>query len=101
QAGDGFHVRLVHLLQELARVGGQTLYVATLSFGVERIEGEAALAGARRTGDYDQAIAREIAIDALEVVHSGPADRNRVWLGPHSTSRKGHLSKSGRFRVGA
>ena len=40
EALDAVDVRLVHLAQELARVGGQTLHVAALALGVDRVEGE-------------------------------------------------------------
>ena len=39
-------VRLLHHLEELARVGGQALDVAALAFGVDGVEGEARLARA-------------------------------------------------------
>ena len=48
QAGDRLDLGTVHLLQELARPRREALDVAALSLGVERVEGEAALAGARR-----------------------------------------------------
>ena len=41
---DRIDVRLLHLLQELARVGRERLDVAPLAFGVNRVEGERRLA---------------------------------------------------------
>ena len=41
-------VRLLHHLEELARVGGQALDVAALPFRVDGVEGEARLARAAR-----------------------------------------------------
>ena len=35
---DGITIRLVQSLKKLSRVGGETLDVATLSLGVERVE---------------------------------------------------------------
>ena len=40
---DEIHIRLLHLSEELARVGGQRLHVASLPFRVDRVEGERAL----------------------------------------------------------
>ena len=48
QALDRVHVRLVHLPQELARVGAQRLDVAALALGVDRVEGQRGLARARQ-----------------------------------------------------
>jgi hypothetical protein len=69
-AGD----RLLHQLQELARVRRQRLDVAALPFGVERVEGERALARAGQPGDDDQPMARQVEIDVLEVVRARTAD---------------------------
>ena len=71
EALDRVHVRLVHLAQELARVGGQRLHVAALALGVDRVEGEARLAGARQARDHDQRIARQPQVEVLEVVLAG------------------------------
>ena len=61
-------VRLLHHLQELARVGRQGLDVAALPLGIDGVEGEAGLARARQAGDDRQALARDLDVDALEVV---------------------------------
>ena len=68
QALDRVDVRLVHLAQELARVGGQRLDVAALALGVDRVEGEARLAGAGQARDHDQRIARQPQVEIPEVV---------------------------------
>ena len=83
QAGDGLHVRLLHLVQELAGVGGEALDVAPLALGVEGVEGQAALAGAGGPGDHDQAVAGQVAVHPLQVVDPGAPDRDRLvpgWL---------------------
>ena len=69
-------VRLLHHLQELARVGRQALDVAALAFGIDGVEGEARLARAGEAGDDRQALARDVDVDALEVVLAGAADGN-------------------------
>ena len=48
QAFDQIDVGLFHQLQELPRVGRERLDVAALAFRVERVEGERALARARK-----------------------------------------------------
>ena len=77
EALDRVHVGLVHLAQELARVGRQRLDVAALALGVDRVEGKARLAGARESGDDDQGVARQLEGDVLEVVLARPAMRMR------------------------
>ena len=74
QAFDQVDVGLFHQLQELPRVSRQRLDVAALPFGVERVEGERALARAGEPGDDDQPVSRQIEIDVLEVVRSGAAN---------------------------
>ena len=77
-AFDGVDGRLLHALEELARVGGQRLDVATLPLGVQGVEGKARLARARDTGNHHQPLAGYVDVDALEVVHPGAADRDRL-----------------------
>ena len=78
QAVDQIDVRLFHLLEELPGVGGQRFDVAPLALGVDRVEGERRLAGARQAGDHHQLIAREVDVDILEVVDARAAHRNPV-----------------------
>jgi hypothetical protein len=74
QALDGVDVGLGHLLEKLARVGGERLDVAPLALGVEGIEGEGGLARSRESGDDDEAIARDPEVQILEVVLARSAD---------------------------
>ena len=78
QAVDQIDVRLLHLLEELPRVGRQRLDIAPLSFGVNRVEGERRLARSGESGNHDQLVAREIDVDVLEVVYARAAYRNPV-----------------------
>ena len=59
EALDAVHVRLVHLAEELARVGREALDVAALALGVDGVEGERRLARAGEAGDDDEAVARQ------------------------------------------
>ena len=68
EALDRVHVRLVHLTQELARVGRQRLDVAALALRVDRVEREARLARAGQARDHDQRVARQPQVEIPEVV---------------------------------
>jgi hypothetical protein len=58
QAFDHIDIRLVHELQELARVRGQRLDIAALPLGIKRVEGERALSGAGKPRDDDELVPR-------------------------------------------
>ena len=78
---DDIHVRLVHLAEELPCVRGERLHVAALALGVDRVERERGLAGSRQAGEHDQAIARKVEIDVVEVVLAGSPDDDLVVTG--------------------
>ena len=78
QAFDQVDVGLFHELQELARVGGQGFHIAALAFCVQRVECERRLARTGQTGDHDQAPARQINVDVLEVVRARAAHADEV-----------------------
>ncbi len=68
QAVDLVDVRLLHHLQELARIGRERLDVAALAFGIDGVEGERRLARAGQAGEHHQLVARDLEVDALQVV---------------------------------
>src|SRR5262249_57602029 len=70
----GVGVGLVHLLEELASVRRQRLDVAALPFRVEGVEGERRLSRAREPRDDDELLARDLDVDALQIVPAGAAD---------------------------
>jgi hypothetical protein len=78
QALDEVDVGLLHQLQELPGVRGQRLDVAALALGVERVEGERALARAGQARDHDQPVARQVEIEVLEVVRACAADADEI-----------------------
>ena len=78
QAVDQIDVRLLHLLEELPRVGRQRLDVAPLPFGVDRVERERRLARSGQAGDHHQLVARDVDVDVLQVVDARAAHRNPV-----------------------
>ena len=84
QAVDLVDVRLLHLAEELAGVGRQALDVAALALGIDRVEGEAALARAGQPGDDHQPVARKRDRDVLQVVFAGTADDELI--GGHDSS---------------
>ena len=74
EAVDVVDVRLLHHLQELARVRGERLDVAALPFRVDRVEGKRRLAGPGEPGDADEAVPRQADGDVLQVVLAGAVD---------------------------
>ena len=78
QALDQIDVRLLHLLEKLARVGRQRLDVAPLPFRIQRVERQRRLARARQTGDDHQLVAGDVDVDFLEVVHARAAHRDPI-----------------------
>src|SRR5579884_2686456 len=75
---DVVDVRLLHHLEELARVRRQALHVAPLPLRVDRVECEARLAATGEPGDADQAIPRQPDGDVLQVVLAGAVDDQLV-----------------------
>src|SRR5262249_46329033 len=67
-------VRLLHHLQELPGVGGERLHVAALALGIDGVEGERRLARAGQPGEHHELVARDLDVDALEVVLARAAD---------------------------
>ncbi len=78
QAVDRVDVRLLHLLQELPRVGRERLDVAPLPLGEEGVEGERRLARAGDAGDHHELVAGDLEVEVLEVVLARAANRNRI-----------------------
>src|ERR1039458_10227310 len=75
------HVRLVHLPEELPGIRRQRLDVAALAFGVDRVERERRLPRARQPGEHNEAVARKLYRDILEIVLAGPANNQGAWHG--------------------
>ena len=93
QALDEVDVRLVHLAEELPRVGRQRLDVAALALGEDRVEGQARLARAGQPGEHDQRVAGQVEVDVLEVVLAGAADDEPVHVIPVSRCGQMHHQK--------
>ena len=86
-AFDRVDLRLVHAVEELARVRRERLDVAALAFGVQRVEDERRLAAARNAGDDDQLVRRQLEREVLEIVLARAADDDRLALGARRTRR--------------
>ncbi len=71
---DMVDVRLLHHVEELPRIGRQRLDIAPLALGIDGVEGERGLAGAREPGDHHELLARQIERDILEIVLARAAD---------------------------
>ena len=69
-------VGALHLVEELAGVGGEGLDVAALAFGVDGVKGERALAGAGEAGDDGEGVAGDGDVDVAQVVLTCAADRD-------------------------
>ena len=80
---DRIDVGLLHQAEELPRVGRERLDVAALPLGVDRVEGEARLAGPGEAGDDDQRVPGQLEVDVLEVVLAGAGDDDSL-RGSHS-----------------
>ena len=57
--------RLVHAVEELARVRREGLDVAALAFGVQRVEHQRGLARARHAGHHDELAQRDVEVEVL------------------------------------
>ena len=81
QAFDQIDIGLVEPAQELARVGGQAFYVATLAFGIQGVKRQTRLTRTRQTGDHDQLVAWNIEVDVLQVVRAGTTNADVAHRG--------------------
>ncbi len=76
QALDPLDVRLGHLAEKLPRVAREALDVAALALGVERVEGQRALARAAHARQANELVSRQDEIDAAEIMLSGTFDND-------------------------
>ncbi|MNV35814.1 hypothetical protein D3C71_1272750 [compost metagenome] len=83
-AFDAVHLRLVHAVQELARIGREGFHVAPLPLGVQRVERQRTLAGARNARHDDQFAGGDSQVQVLEIVL---ACANDADLGAHGRYR--------------
>ena len=67
---DQIHIRFVHDLQELARVGGQAFHIAALAFCIQGVKCQAGFARAGKACDNYKLVAWNVQVDVLEVVRA-------------------------------
>jgi hypothetical protein len=75
--GNAFHiidVGLLHPLQKLAGVGRERFDIASMAFGIDRIESQRRLARTAQTGDDGQGATGEIEVKVLEIMGARPAN---------------------------
>src|SRR5205807_4978924 len=96
---DEVDVWLLHLPEELPGVRRQRLHVAALALGVDRVEGERALAGAGDAREHDELASGKVERDVLEVVLTGTV--NHEPIGAHGPIVRGPADTLGRFPVAA
>ena len=76
---DVVHVRLLHLVEELPRVGREALDVLPLALRVERVEGERGFPRAAQAGDDHELVARDRQREVLQVVLPRAADLDEIF----------------------
>ena len=77
-AFDLVYSRLVHAIEELARVCREGLDIAALAFGVERIEHQTGLAGAAGPGDHGQLTGADIDVQIAKIVLASTTDTDQA-----------------------
>ena len=69
---DGVDVGTLHLIEELAGVGGQSLHITPLTFGVNGVKSQGRFARTAETGNHRESIPGNLYIDVLEVMLASP-----------------------------
>ena len=81
KALDQIDVGPFQLMQELPGVGREAFDVLPLPLGIERVEGQRALARPAGPGDHHEAVAGDVEVEVLQVVHPRPADADALGRG--------------------
>ncbi len=94
EAFDNVHFGALHLVEELARVGGERLDVAALAFGVDGVKGERRLARTGEACDDREGVPGDFDADVFQVVLARAPDYQ--FGQPHETpiKRKYSLPRS-------
>jgi len=75
---DALDLRLVHTVQELARIRRERFDVAPLPLGVDGVEGERGLARAADARNHDELVERQIEVDVAQIVLARAANADHV-----------------------
>ena len=65
---DVIDVGFLHLPEELARIAGQALHIAPLSFGENGVEGKRRLARPGQPREHDKFVPRDFEVDVFQIV---------------------------------
>ena len=98
---DEVDIGLVHLPEELPRVRRQRFDIAALTFGEDRVEGQARLARAGQPGEDDQRVSRKLQRDVLEVVFTCTTHDEAVSHSSPDVVGRGLEAVAGRLARGA
>ena len=74
-AADRIHLRLVHALEKLPRVGRKRLHIPPLALRIDGVESERRLPAPARPGDHVQLAQRQIEIEPLQLFCRAPRMR--------------------------
>ena len=80
---DALHIGLLHLAEELARVGRERLHVSPLPLRVDRVERKRTLARPGETGQDDELVPRDVDVEVLQIVFICASDLY-IFLSIHS-----------------
>src|SRR5581483_9108712 len=78
QSLDRVNVRLLHLFEELSRVGRERFDIPTLALRIDRVKGQRRFARAAEPCDHHQLVARNLEIEVLEIVLARALDNDAV-----------------------
>ena len=78
QAFDHVYVGLVHLSQELPRIGRKRVDIAPPALGIDRVERERRFTGAGKPREYAQRVARDLHIHIFQVVFARTAHEDGI-----------------------
>ena len=68
QPFDRIDIRLSHLFEKLAGIGGERFDVSALSFRIDRIERQRRFSGAAQAGDDHEFVPRNLHVQILKIV---------------------------------
>ena len=84
---DIIYIRFVHLPEKHTGIGAQALHIATLAFGIYRVECQARFSRAADTRNYNKLVAWDFHIDVFQVVFPCTFYKNAVLHGTSFSNR--------------